>query len=333
MGMTTTLSSAPQRLLIAGPNLTIDRTATIAALRPGEVLRTREVAVTAGGKGVNVARAASALGATAVLVGFLPGRLGGVAAALLADEGVALRGIDSGGELRSTSVLIEDGGRVTVINEPGPAVTATEWAALERAVAEGLRGAAVLVCSGSIPPGAPPDAFGRLVTAAHAAGVRALVDTSSVQLGSALAAGPDVATPNLAEAEALLGGGAGEGVEVAGDTAKGRALDAADGLVRLGARAAVVTAGAAGAAIVGEEVRSWLPAPAVLVRNPIGAGDAFAAGLAVGLARGESLADATALAVATGSASVELWLAGAADPTRVAELLAGGTTAAPGWSR
>ena len=49
------------RVLIAGPNLTIDRTVTIDELRPGEVLRFEDVAVTPGGKGVNVARAARAL--------------------------------------------------------------------------------------------------------------------------------------------------------------------------------------------------------------------------------------------------------------------------------
>ena len=51
-----------QRMLIAGPNLTIDRTATLAELRPGEVLRFERVVVTPGGKGLNVARAARALG-------------------------------------------------------------------------------------------------------------------------------------------------------------------------------------------------------------------------------------------------------------------------------
>ena len=43
-------------MLIAGPNLTIDRTLAIDELRPGEVLRFDQVAVTPGGKGVNVAR-------------------------------------------------------------------------------------------------------------------------------------------------------------------------------------------------------------------------------------------------------------------------------------
>lgn len=299
-------------LLVVGPNLTIDRTSTLAALRPGEVLRTRDVRVTPGGKGVNVVRAATALGASASLIGFLPGRLGGVAAQMLADEGVALRGVACDGELRSTSILISDDGRVTVINEPGPPVTAAQWSALEDEVTAGLHGADLLVCSGSVPPGAPADAVARLVLLARTARVQVVVDTSSARLGPAVTAGPDLVTPNLAEAEALLGG--------AGGRTQARAFAAAEALVKLGAGAAVVTAGAAGAALAGPGEPVWLPAPRVTVRNPIGAGDACTAGLAVGLLRGLPLAAAAALGVAAASASVESWLAGDVDPRRVAEL-------------
>ena len=49
-------------MLIAGPNLTIDRTLTGGELRPGEVLRFA-AAAGPGGKGLNVARGAQALGA------------------------------------------------------------------------------------------------------------------------------------------------------------------------------------------------------------------------------------------------------------------------------
>ena len=77
-------------MLIAGPNLTMDRTLAIAELRPGEVLRFDRVVVTPGGKGLNVGRAAHALGHPAVLVSLLPGRTGEAAAALIADEGVEL---------------------------------------------------------------------------------------------------------------------------------------------------------------------------------------------------------------------------------------------------
>jgi 1-phosphofructokinase family hexose kinase len=325
--MVTTLSTggggggAAARLFVAGPNLAIDRTASLPVLQPGDVLRTREVAVTPGGKGVNVVRAARALGVDAGLAGFLPGRLGAVAAAMLREEGTRLRGVATGGELRSTSVLREDDGRVTVLNEPGPPVTAQDWDALERAVDEELRaGAAVLVCSGSVPPGAPADGFARLVALARAAAVPVLVDAKGPLLGAALAAGPDVVKPNLAEAEGLLGGDDREGVDVDPAEARARAEAACRGLRAAGARVAVVTAAAAGAAVAAPEGVRWFAAPAVTVANPIGAGDAFAAGYAVALARGHDALASTRAAVAAASAAVEHPLAGALDPARAAEL-------------
>ena len=125
-------------MLVAGPNLTIDRTLAIAELRPGEVLRFDRVVVTPGGKGLNVARAARALGHPAVLVSLLPGRTGEAAAALIADEGVELHAVPCAGELRSTAIIQERDGRTTVLNEPGPPVDEREWAAYERAIEERL---------------------------------------------------------------------------------------------------------------------------------------------------------------------------------------------------
>lgn len=320
----TTLSTERSGLVVVGPNLTIDRTASLPALRPGDVLRTREVTVTPGGKGVNVVRAATALGVPALLAGFLPGRLGQVAAAMLADEGIAVAGVDTAGELRSTSVLTEDGGRVTVINEPGPAVTLDDWDELERLVARALRdGAAVLVCSGSVPPGAPPDAFRRLAGLARGAGAAVVIDAKGPLLGATLSTGPDVVTPNLAEAEgALAGRDVAEGVDVDPAEARPRALTAAAGLRTAGARAALVTAAAAGAAVASGEGVHWIPAPRVTVRNPIGAGDALTAGVAVALARGRSPLAAAVEGVAAASASVEHARAGALDPARAAALAA-----------
>src|SRR3954447_12450614 len=97
-------AGARSPMLIAGPNLTIDRTLTIAELRPGEVLRFDDAVITPGGKGVNVARAARELGAAAVLVGLVPGHTGAAAAAMLADEGLSVAGIEVGGEIRSAAV-------------------------------------------------------------------------------------------------------------------------------------------------------------------------------------------------------------------------------------
>jgi 1-phosphofructokinase family hexose kinase len=309
-------------MLVAGPNLTIDRTVTLDELRPGEVLRFDAVAVTPGGKGVNVARTALALEAPATLVGFTPGHTGAAAAALLADEGVSLVAVPVGGEIRSTAVILERSGRVTVMNEPGPALGTGDWERFEEAIAERLGEAQVLACSGSLPPGAPADAYARLADLAERAGRVAIIDVTGEQLAAALEAGAGVVTPNLAEAEGLLRGRADETVE-AGDPVevRTRARAAARELVEAGARRAIVTAAAAGAAVADHGSVGWLDAPRVAqVRNPVGAGDSLVGGLGVALERGEPFGAAAAFAVAVAAASVETEKAGTLDPARALEL-------------
>jgi 1-phosphofructokinase family hexose kinase len=309
-------------MLIAGPNLTIDRTAVLSELRPGEVLRFDRVVVTPGGKGLNVARAARLLGHSALLVALVPGHTGRAAAALIAEEGVELSGVPCGGELRSTLVVQERGGRTTVLNEPGPVVDERRWADYENAVRGRLTPRSVLVCSGSVPPGAPPDAYGRLVEIARGAGARAVVDAAGSTLLRALDAAPDLVTPNLVEAEGALGLGGGASV-ASGPDARPRALEAAEALLRQGARAAVVTADAAGAAVCFEGGAEWVPAPRVAeVRNPIGAGDVLLSALAGALERGEALLDAVRAGVAAASASVEHPTGGMLDPERARDLAA-----------
>jgi 1-phosphofructokinase family hexose kinase len=310
-------------MLIAGPNLTIDRTLALAELRPGEVLRFDDAVITPGGKGVNVARTALALGAPAVLVGFVPGRTGAAAAAMLADEGVDLVPVTIDGEIRSTAVVFERSGRVTVMNEPGPAIGATAWARFEDAIGRRAGEHAVLACSGSLPPGAPDDAYAGLVARAREAGALAIVDIGGHQLGAAVAAGADVVTPNLAEAEGLLHGRADETVE-AGDAGvvRARAEAAARALVDRGAGRAIVTAAAAGAAVADGTKARWLPAPSLAVDNPIGAGDAVVGGLGVALEHGEPFDRAAELGLAAGAASVETATAGRLDARRAAALAA-----------
>ena len=311
-------------MLVAGPNLTIDRTSSIAELRPGEVLRVADVEVTPGGKGVNVARAARALGVPATLVAFVPGHTGRAAAELIAAEGISFDGVPVGGEIRSTSVILEPSGRATVLNEPGPALAEGDWAALEAAVERALGDHRVLVCSGSLPPGSPDDGYARL-----ARGRLAVVDADGAVLGAALEAGPAVVTPNLAEAEGLLYGRADESVEASAD-ARGHAEEAASALVHAGARAAVVTAAAAGAAVCADGAVTWLAAPRASVVNPIGAGDVFAAALAGALEAGEDVPSAARRGVAAAAAAVESPVAGELDPARMHEFLAAGTSTPAG---
>lgn len=306
-------------MLIAGPNLTLDRILRIDELRPGEVLRFSEATIAPGGKGVNVARVARALDFPAVLVALAPGRTGRAVVHLLRDEGLRVDAVSVGGEVRAASIVLERGGRITVLNEPGPDISPEDWGAYERALDERLPGHRFLVCIGSTPPGSPPDAYRRLVRLARARGVSTLVDAAGDSLAASLEAAPDLVTPSLAEAEGLLQGAAVQPAAESPDVRE-RALVAAASLVERGARSALVTSGG-GVAVEGDANRWWVDAPSVRVINPIGAGDSLVGGLVGSLEGGEEFRTALRFGVAAGSASVETSLPGSLEPKRVRTLI------------
>lgn len=312
-------------VLVVAPNLCLDRTIRLAELRPGFVQRPRGAVQTAGGKPVNTVRALHALGRDGALVALLPDGDGGRFTALLAAERVLpdadLVTVPVAGTMRVATILIEDSGRVTVLNEPGPQTSAADADRLLAAVARRAPGHRVVAGLGSLPPGLPADVFGRLTRTARAAGCRVVVDASRDALAAALPAGPDLVTPNLAEAEQVLGGAGDEAVD-AGPDAAPRAADAVRALCARGAQAAAVTAGAAGVAAGDARQVRWWPAPAVRVANPIGAGDSFVAGLAAAWDAGHPLHRAVPAGIAAAAASCEHPTAGVLDPARAAELLA-----------
>ncbi len=310
-------------MLIATPNITVDRTVRLPELRPGSVLRPSRAMVTAGGKGLNVGRVAAAFGQRATLVSFQPEIDAAVLARLCAMEPVDFVGVPVAGEVRVATIYLEDSGRVTVLNEPGPEIPADGWLRFEQAVDEELATGRhrTLVCSGSLPPGVPDDAYGRLVAIGRRAGVRVVVDAARTALAGTLSAGPDIVTPNLAEAEGILWGLSDESVEESSPEVPQRACAAVKELCRRGARSAAVTAGASGTAFGDLDGVSWVPAIKVAVVNPIGAGDSFVGGLVEAMEEGRDGIDAIMFAVATATASVEQELAGGVDPERARQLV------------
>jgi 1-phosphofructokinase len=307
-------------VLVLGLNLGVDRSLRLERLLPGHVQRPRSVEVTAGGKSVNVCRASRAHGVRPVLVANLPGRGGAFVGELLLAEGHDLRAVATDGEARSQVIIIEDDLRITVLNEPGPPLSAGDCDRLLAAFGDELPGQRVATASGSLPPGAPDDTYGEVVALARERGAITVVDASRDALRACLPFEPDVVTPNLVEAHGALDGVLDEAVEVAGGDTRAAAVAAARRLCDAGARAALVTVGRHGVGGADAAGAFWISAPLVPEVNPVGAGDSFVAGLAVALERGDDLRSGALCAVATGSASVASALAGAVAPALVAEL-------------
>ncbi len=320
-------------MLILGLNLTQDRTVRLTSLLPGAVLRAHEVETAPGGKPVNVARAALALGGRPTLVANCPGAEGARLAETLAATGLPVVVVPSTGELRTATIVLEASGRTTVINEPGPVVDRSEVAAFLAAYERLLLDLRphVVVASGSLPPGAPVDLYADVARRAAACGATTVVDATGPVLSAAIQAGPGLVKPNLAEAEAVvrsLTGDVGpaadaeaESVDEQEPDVPERCVAAAEALVAAGAQAALVSGGRHGAALRGDRSSWWFNAPKVAAVNPIGAGDALVAGVVVALERGESLVEAVRHGIASATDSVRRARPAEVDAGAVASLL------------
>ncbi|VVJ15967.1 1-phosphofructokinase (EC [Amycolatopsis camponoti] len=275
------------------PNAALDVTYTVDSLVPDAVHRARDVRRRAGGKGVNVARVLHALGADVRAVVTAGGATGAEFAADLGAAGLPADLVPIDGETRrTTTVLSAVDGSVTLLNEPGPELSAAEWALLAERVRR--REPEVLVCSGSLPPGAPPDGYARLL-----AGRTSVLDTSGAALLPGLAGRPAVVKPNLEELREVTG--------------LDDPIAAAAELRKAGAGAVVVSLGADGLLAV-TAAGTWHATPSkVLTGNSTGAGDAVVAALALGLCRREPWPEILRRAVALSGAAVLGPLAGDVD--------------------
>ena len=128
------------------------------------------------------------------------------------------------------------------------------WVALEAVIDDALADHGVLVCSGSLPPGAPENGYALLVARARDAGQRSVVDAAGPALAAALHAlsRRGRAQPRRGRRRALRARRRGRRRRPGREAPR---QPAALELVRRGAEAAVVTAAAAGAPSCGTTSR------------------------------------------------------------------------------
>jgi 1-phosphofructokinase len=272
------------------PNPSIDRTFEIPVLMAGQVHRARRQHREPSGKGVNVTRALTVNGVPSIAVLPCGGPEGTELTALLDGEGVAYRAVPVTGSIRVNVSLTEPDGRVTKVNAAGPVLDPAE---LERLAETALAVAGPgdwIVCSGSLPPGAPPGYYAQVCERAHAAGLRFALDASGEALARGLAAGPDAVKPNDTELAEIT---------ATPVTTVGEAVAAARDLLDRGAGSVLASLGAAGALLAAGDATWHARARAPSVRSTVGAGDALLAGfLAAGGGGERALREAVVWATA-----------------------------------
>ena len=248
---------------------------------PGETALGEEFHEGPGGKGANQAVAAARLGARTALVARLGrDRRGDELAERLTAEGVDLRhvGRDADAATGAAVILVDHRGEKEILIAPG--ANGRMGTADAEAAADAIRSARVVLCQLEI----PLEAVSAACRIARAAGAKTVLDPAPARpLPDELLQLLDVIRPNAVEAEALTG------IPVHD---RGGARRAAKILMDRGVRAVAVQAGDEGNLLVWSDGEYFMPKLPVHSIDATGAGDAFAAGLAVMLAEGRPMGEA-----------------------------------------
>ncbi|MCX6394230.1 MAG: 1-phosphofructokinase family hexose kinase [Solirubrobacterales bacterium] len=297
-------------------NSAVDKTLEVPGLEVGRRHRSVDAATLPGGKGVNVARVLKALGQPVIATGFAGGHAGARIIEALTEESVLNDFVRISDESRTnTAVLDPTTGEVTEINETGPVVSEREVEIFMEKLRYLARGATMCVLAGSLPLGVPTDIYAQMVRELKRIGVESVVDTEGDPLRFAVKAEPSVVTPNLVEAEGIVG------YEFTED--QDAALAVCEIVAHGPAEAVVTTPDGCVARLLDDGVPRLIRAtvPDQDVRSATGSGDAFLAGLVAARYSGASPLDSIRKAVACGAESTHHFGAGIVDPAEVGRMI------------
>jgi 1-phosphofructokinase family hexose kinase len=297
-------------------NAAIDKSLSVPNFRLGRRHRTVEQQTLAGGKGVNVARTLKTLGAPVIATGLAGGPTGTRIVEQLTEESILNDFVRIREESRTnTAVHDPTTGQQTEINERGPAVTEREIELFRDKLMYLSGGAELVVFAGSLPRGVGPDLYFDLIRMVAKAGITTVVDTDGEPLRHAVRAEPHVISPNILEAEELVGHEFNDDEDM---------VIAVREMRGLGAREAIMTTPDGCFATVLEDGEPTLYRVRIEPRETVatvGAGDAFLAGYVAARYAGAGPAECLRQGVACGAESTQRLGAGLVDPSTIGRLV------------
>jgi 1-phosphofructokinase/tagatose 6-phosphate kinase len=296
-------------------NAAVDRTLTVPNFQLGHRHRASASLTSAGGKGINVARALKRLDSPVIASGLAGGRTGDRIIEELSGEAILNDFVRISDESRtSTAVVDPTAGSLSEIYEWGPAVRREELDTLLDKLHYLSRVASWVVFCGSLPRDVDDDFYAEAIRDLNRRGVACVLDTEGEPLRFGVDAEPYLVTPNQREAESLVG------QEFSDDEDFVMALDA---IADLGARNVLITQETSCFALFREE-RTPRRFRASIARiepiAPVGAGDVLLAGFLAARFNDRPVDDALRQAIGCAAASVIELGAGRFDPREASRL-------------
>ncbi|MDQ4081887.1 MAG: 1-phosphofructokinase family hexose kinase [Actinomycetota bacterium] len=280
-------------------NAAVDRTLVVPNFQLGHRHRATLGFASAGGKGVNVARALRRLGVPVVCTGFVGGRNGSEIVAELTSEGILNDFVRIGEESRSSVALLDPlADRYTEVNAWGPEVAESELEALREKLAYLTQGAEFVVFAGSLPRGVDASFYADAIREMNRRHILSVLDTEGEPLRLGVQAEPHLVSPNVGEAESLVGHEFNDDDDLAAGL---------DEIAALGARNVLISVETGCYALVRDDREAYRVrglAPRLDAVSTIGAGDTLLAGFLAARVGGRSVEESVRSAVAVGAASV-----------------------------
>ena len=277
-------------------NPAVDYNLSVEEIKLDKVNRVEFMSKVAAGKGINVAKAVKNLGQKTEALGCIGGAAGEYIVEELEEEQIASDFNWVENETRINFKLIDNLKQETKINQSGLPLTQEEREEIFTKVIEQEEKSDLLVLGGSLPQDTPDDFYQRLIKALKRRDTKVFLDTSGQPLKLALEAEPTLIKPNLRELEEIW----------EQELSFREAISVSQELIDSGIEIVVVSLGAEGALLVGDEEVWYAKAPPVEVVSTVGAGDSMVGALAVAYTRGYSLKKMLQFAVAMSIATILL---------------------------
>lgn len=276
-------------------NPALDKSISVPQLVPDKKLKCSDAKTEPGGGGINVSRALHKLGAESEAVYLSGGYTGKQFEALLVLENIPSVALPVSGATRENFIVVDSSANLQYrFGMEGAKVSEAEWLQALEYISK-QEAVTYIVASGSLPPGMPPDIFGRLAVIARQKNAKLVVDTSGEALEQAVKEGVYLIKPNLGELSNLYGKEKLAGEEM---------VAAAQSIIaKGGCEVMVISMGADGAMLVTADEQLRVKPPPVTIHSTVGAGDSMVAGMVLALAQGRSLPDVLKYGVAAGTAA------------------------------
>jgi len=254
-------------------NPALDLTGSLDSLLVGSVSLVGKSNLHAAGKGVNVAKVLSDLGADVTVTGFLGKDNPELFHQLFDDIQVNNEFVEVQGATRINVKLVEANGQVSDINFPGVQVTKEELERFEQTLFRLAETHDYFVLAGSLPGGVSAEQCAAWIEKLHQLGKKVLFDSSKTALRAGIEAQPWLIKPNDEELSDLIGDHL---------STPEQCQSAAQTLSDKGIANIVVSMGSDGVMWLNQG--QWLHAkpPRMNVVSTVGAGDTLVAGLCWG---------------------------------------------------